>query len=105
MASNVIDGLQNYNPLTVLEAIMLAVMSSVNAFTHQRSLNTRCVASLAKVHSVTLLPIENHLSHENDKNRCLLEKTITFKQQGSFTTPIYVLQTLHHMVNNLMESF
>ena len=38
---------------------MLAKMSSVNVFTHQRSLNTRCVGSMAQLHSVTPLPIEN----------------------------------------------
>ena len=53
-------------------------MSSVNAFTHQRSLNTRCVVLMARVHLVTL-PIENPLSYENDNNRRLLEKAITFK--------------------------
>ena len=51
--------------LTVLEAIMVAKMSLVNAFTHNRSSNTRCVALLAQVYSVTLLPIEKPLSHEN----------------------------------------
>ena len=90
MASNVINGLQNYNPLTVLEAITLAKMSLVNAFTHNRSSNTRCsMALMAQIHSVTLVPIENPLSHENKNNRRLLEKAITFKQQGFFTTPTY----------------
>ena len=62
-------------------------MSSVNAFTHQRSFNTRCVVLMAQAHSVTLLPIKNPLSHENDNNRHLLEKAITFEQQEFFTTP------------------
>ena len=86
MASNVIDGLQNYNPSTILEAITLMRISSVNAFTHQRSLNTCYVWSMAQVHSVTPLPIDNPLSHENDNNRHLLEKAITFEQQG-FSLP------------------
>ena len=64
-------------------------MSLVNAFTHNRSSNTRCIALMAQVHSVTLVPIENPLSHENKNNRHLLEKAITFKQQGFFTTPTY----------------
>ena len=89
MASNVIDGLQNYNPLSVLEATTLVKMSSVNAFTHQRLLNTCCVASMAQVQSVTPLPIENPLSHENDNNRHLLEKAITFERKGFFTTPTH----------------
>ena len=83
-------------------------MSLVNAFTHNRSSNTHnrssnthCVVLMAQVHSVTLLPIENPLSHDN---RHLLEKAINFEQQGFFTTP-HILQTLHHMVSNLMESF
>ena len=89
MASNVIYGLKNYNPLTVLEAITLVKMSLVNAFTHNRSSNTRCIVLMAHVHSVTLLSIENPLSHENKNNRHLLEKAITFKRQGFFTTPTY----------------
>ena len=67
---------------------MPAQMSLVNAFTHNRSSNTRCVALMAHVHSVTLLPIENPLSHEKN-SRHLLEKAITFKQQGFFSTPTY----------------
>ena len=35
MVSNVIDDLYNYYPLTVLEVIMVAKMSLVNAFTHK----------------------------------------------------------------------
>ena len=54
-------------------------MSLVNAFTNNRSSNTHCVALMAQVHSVTLLPIENPLSHENKNNRRLLEKAITFE--------------------------
>ena len=65
----------------------LAKMSLVIAFTHNRSSNTH-VALMAQVHFVTLLPIENPLSHEN-KNRCLLEQAITFERQGIFTTPTY----------------
>ena len=53
-------------------------MSSVNIFTYQRLLNTRCVVSMAQVHSVTPLAIENLLSHEKNNIRCLLEKAITF---------------------------
>ena len=64
-------------------------MLLVNAFTHNRSSNTRCVALMAQVHSVTLLPIKNRLSQENKNNRHLLEKTITFERQGCFTTPTY----------------
>ena len=81
-------------------------MSSVNAFTHQRLSNTR-VVSMAQIHSVTPLPIENCLSQEEYNNRHLLEKAIIFKQQGLFTTPIYqtVLQTSHHMASNLIGSF
>ena len=59
--------------------MVLAKMSLVNAFTHNRSSNTRCVVLMAQVHSVTLLPIENPLSHENNNNRRLLEKAITFE--------------------------
>ena len=66
-------------------------MSLVNAFTHQRSLNTCRVVLMAQVQSVTLLPIENPLSHENDNNRRLLEKAITLEQQGIFTTPTYYI--------------
>ena len=62
----------NHNPLTVLEAITLAKMSSVNAFTHQRSSKIHYEASMAQVHSVTPLPIVNPLSHENDNNSLLL---------------------------------
>ena len=40
MASNVI----NYNPLTVLEAITLAKILLLDAFTYQRFLNPQCVA-------------------------------------------------------------
>ena len=65
-------------------------------------LNTCSVVLLAQVHSVTLLPIENPLSQENN-NRRLLEKAITFERQG-FSLP-HILQTLHHMVSNLVESF
>ena len=88
MAINVIDGLYiyNYNPSTVLEAMTLAKMTSVNAFTHQRSLNTCYVVLMAQAHSVTLLPIDNHLSHENDNNRHLLEKAITFSNKD-FSLP------------------
>ena len=64
-------------------------MSLVNAFTHNRSSNTRCVALMAQVHTVTLLPIDNPLSHENKNNRHLLEKAITFERQGFFSTPTY----------------
>ena len=64
---------------TVLEAIMLVKMSLVNAFFRMRLLNTRCAVLMAQVHSVTLLPIVNPLSHENNNNRCLLEKAITFE--------------------------
>ena len=64
-------------------------MSLVNVFTHNRSLNTRCVALMAQVHSVTLLPIDNLLSHENKNNTHLLEKAITFEQQGFSTTSTY----------------
>ena len=64
-------------------------MSLVNAFTYNRSLNTHCVALMAHVHSVTLLPIENPLSHESKNNRHLLEKAITFERQRFFTTPTY----------------
>ena len=78
-------------------------MVLVNAFTHNRSSNTRCVALMAQVHSVTLLPIENPLSHENKNNRHLLEKAITFKRQGF--SPSHILQTSHRMMSNLMESF
>ena len=56
---------------------MLAKMSLVNAFTHNRLWNTRCVALMAQVHAVTLLPIENRLSHQNKNNRRLIEKAIT----------------------------
>ena len=98
MASNVIDGLLNYNPLTVLEAITLAKMSLVNAFTHNRAPNTRCVALMAQVHSVTLLPIENPLSHKNKNNRRLLEKTITFERQGFFTTTYYRLRIVWQVI-------
>ena len=87
MASNVFDGLWNYNPLTVLEAITLAKMTLVNSFIHNRSSNTRCVMLMAKVHSVTLLPIENPLSHENKNNRHWLEKAITFERQGFWLSP------------------
>ena len=73
---------------TVLEAIMLVKMSLVNAFIRMRLLNTRCAVLMAQVHSVTLLPIVNPLSHENNNSRCLLEKAITFEWQGFFTTPI-----------------
>ena len=104
MASNVIDGLQNYNPLTVLEAITLAKMLLANAFTHNRLSNTHCVVLMAQVHCVTLLPIKNPLSHEN-KNRHLLEKTITnFRTTRIFHYP-HTLQTLHRMASDLMESF
>ena len=51
-------------------------MQPVNVFPHQGLLKTRCVASMAQVHSITSLPIENPFSHENDNNRCLLEKAI-----------------------------
>ena len=64
-------------------------MPSVNAFTHHRYSKIHYVASMAQIHSVTPLPIENPLSHENDNNRHLLEKAITFEQQGFFTTPTY----------------
>ena len=64
-------------------------MSLVNAYTYNRSSNTRCVVLMAQVHSVTLLPIENPLSHENKNNGHLLEKAITFEQQGFFTTLTY----------------
>ena len=64
-------------------------MSSVDVFPHQRLLNTHCVALMAQVHSVTPLPIKNHLSHENHNNRHLLEKGITFQRQGFFTTSTY----------------
>ena len=64
-------------------------MSLVNAFTHNRSSNTHSIALMAQIHSVTLVAIENPLSHENKNNRRLLEKAITFKQQGFFTTPTY----------------
>ena len=39
-------------------------MLLVNVFAHKRSSNTRCVVLMAQVHSVTLMPIENPLSHE-----------------------------------------
>ena len=68
---------------------MLAKMSLVNSFTHNRSSNTRCVALMAQVYSVTLQPIENPLSHENKNNRRLLEKAITLERQEFFTTPTY----------------
>ena len=58
-------------------------------FAHKRLSNTHCVVLMAQVHSVALMPIENPLSHENNNNRHLLEKAITFKPQGSFTTPTY----------------
>ena len=103
MASNVIDGLWNYNPLSVLEAITLAKTSLVNAFIHNRSSNTR-ITLMAQVHSVTSLPIENPLSHENKINSHLLEKAITFKRQGLSLSP-HLLQTSHCMASNLMESF
>ena len=64
-------------------------MSLVNAYTYNRLSNTHCVALMAQAHSVTLLPIENPLSHENKNNRHLLEKAITFKRQGFFTTFTY----------------
>ena len=54
-------------------------MSLVNAFTHKRSSNTHCAVLMAQVHSVTLLPFKNPLSHENNNNGPLLEKAITFK--------------------------
>ena len=82
-------GLIITHQLTVLEAITLAKMSLVNAFTHNRSSNTRCVALMAQIYSVTPLPIENPHFHENKNNRCLLEKAITFEWQGFFTTPTY----------------
>ena len=85
MVSNVIEVL--YNPFTVLEAITLAKMSLVNAFTYNRLLNIRCVAIMVHVHSVIPLLIENPLSNENNNNRCFLENVITFKLQGFFTTP------------------
>ena len=66
---------------------MLAKMSLVNAFTHNRSSNTHCVVLMGQVHSVTLLHIKNPLFHENNNKRHLLEKAITFEQQGLFTTP------------------
>ena len=53
-------------------------MSLVNAFTHNRSLNTHCVVLMAQGHSVTLLLIKNPLSHKNENNRRLLEKAIIF---------------------------
>ena len=87
MASNIINSLQNYNPLTVLEAITLVIMSLVNAFTHNRSVNTRCVTLMGQVHSITPLPIENPLSHENKNNRRLLEKAVTLEQQGFLLSP------------------
>ena len=59
---------------------MLEQMSSVNAFTHQRPSKIHYVASMAQVHSVTLLPMENIPSHENDNSRNLLEKAITFER-------------------------
>ena len=68
---------------------MLTVMSSVNAFHHQKLSNTCCVVLIAQVNSVTFLPIENLLSYENDNNRRLLEKAITFEQQGFFNTSTY----------------
>ena len=68
---------------------MLAKMSLVNPFTHYRSWNTHYVALMAQVHSVSLLPSENPLSHENRNKRHLLEKAITFERQGFFTTPTY----------------
>ena len=58
-------------------------MSLVNAYTHNKSSNTHCLALMAQVHSVT--PIENPLSYENKNNRHLLEKAITFERQGFFT--------------------
>ena len=64
-------------------------MSSVNGFIHLRLLNTHCVALMTQVYSVTPLPIENPLSHENNNNRQLLKKAITFEQQGFITTPTY----------------
>ena len=79
-------------------------MSAMNAFTHQRSLNIRWVALIAQVHSVTPLPINNLLSHENN-NWCLLEKAITFKRKRFFITPTYTLQISHRMVSNLTGSF
>ena len=78
MASN------DFNPPAVLESIMLVKMSSLNAFTYQRSLNTCYVALMAQANSVIPLPIENPLSHENDNNRCLLEKATTFERQVFF---------------------
>ena len=47
-------------------------------------MNTRCVALVAQVHFVTLLPIENPFPM-----RTKTEKTITFEQQGFSTTPTY----------------
>ena len=101
MTCNVINDLENYNPLT--EAITLAKRSSGNAFTHQRSSKIHYVVSMAQVQSVTPLPIENPLFHENDNDRRLLEKAITFEQQGFFTTPH--ITDSHRMASNLTGSF
>ena len=59
----------------------------MHLLTIDHRINTRCVVLMAQVHSVTLLPIKNPLSHEKKNNRRLLEMAITFERQGFFTPP------------------